>query len=253
MCSLCVLWWTAAAAGQEPDLQRGLSLLRQAEQLLGSADYAQAAERARQAAELGKGLGYVQQAAAEVLYRSGHTEESLPLFDRAVELEPQKAAHNWQRGLALCSLGKFEAGAAQFQSHHEVNPDDVENSAWYFLCIAKTKGLEAARATVIPSRGDGREPMMSVLRMLQGKLEPEGVLRAAVQNTTPGRGRRLAQFYADLYVGLYHDALGDREQAVHYLKRCQQYGIQGYMADCARVYLSDRFTPSAESEPSDNN
>lgn len=217
-------------------------LLRQANDLLNREQYAQGAEKASAAAALAGDSPQLLQQAAEVLYRCGASAESLPLFDRVVELLPDSAAFNWQRGIALCSSGKFADGAKQFETHHRVNPDDVENSAWYFLCIAKTQGIEAARKTVIPSRGDGREPMMSVLAMLQQKLEPAQVLEAARANTSPGSQRQRAEFYAALYVGLYYDALGDSQQAADYLKQSLAAGDRGYMVDAARVYLADRLT-----------
>lgn len=181
------------------------------------------------------------QATGEILYRSGDSKKSLPCFDKVVQLEPLRAPLNWQRGIALCSRGDFERGAKQFETHHKVNPDDVENSAWYFLCIAKTKGIEAARKTVIPSRGDGREPMMSVLALLKEEIKPDEVMEAAIDNTSEGPSRRRAKFYADLYIGLYYDSLDKKDEAAKYLKRSLTYGDAGYMVDVARVYLNDRF------------
>jgi lipoprotein NlpI len=239
----------ACAQTQDSSLADALALLRQADSLLAQANYEQAASKAAEAAKAAKGSAKILQRAAETLYLSGHSAESLPLFDRVIELVPDQAPQNWQRGIALCSCGKFEEGAKQFKTHHDVNPDDVENSAWYFLCIAKTKDLAAARETVIPSRGDGRQPMMSVLQMLQGKLQPEDVLQAAIDNTSPGPARQQAQFYAALYVGLYYDALGDAAQAAKYLKQSLTYGSSGYMADTARVYLADRLEQTSDSEP----
>ncbi len=220
----------------------GSNLLQEAGSLLSSKSYVEAAAKAKSAAGLEPdNVGLIQRA-AEIVYRSGFSKESLPLFDRVVELAPEAAPQNWQRGIALCNCAEWERGALQFKTHHDVNPDDVENSAWFFLCVAKTKGLEAARKTVIPSRGDGRQPMMSVLKMLQGKLEPDAVIEAAKSNTTPGTyGSQQAQFYADLYVGLYYDCLDDAQLAEKYLRRSLTYGVEGYMVDVARVYLADRF------------
>lgn len=233
---------TEQAAEQAVDQAAAGQLLRQANDLLNQEKYPQAAEKASAAAGLAGDSPQLLQQAAEVLYRSGASAESLPLFDRVIELLPDSAAFNWQRGLALCSRGKFAEGAKQFETHHRVNPDDVENSAWYFLCVAKTQGIEAARKTVIPSRGDGREPMMSVLAMLQQKLEPAQVLEAARANTSPGPQRQRAEFYAGLYIGLYYDALEDSQQAAAYLKQSLAAGDRGYMVDAARVYLADRLT-----------
>lgn len=226
-------------------------LFVQAQQAFRTGDYAKAIELAEQTADASRDNGGLQQAAAELLYLSGAAEKSLAPFDRAVKLMPEKAPQNWQRGIALATCGKFEAGAAQFKTHHDVNPDDVENSAWYFLCVAKTDGIDAARKTVIPSRSDPREPMMSVLAMLKNSLEPKMVLQAAIEKTEEGPRRQLAQFYAALYVGLYYDSLGNKEEAIKHLKLSLSYDTDGYMTDTARVYLQTRFLEQAVSpEPS---
>ncbi len=227
--------------------ERAEQLLVDANGLLAKKSFDQAAALASQAAAQAPQSPRLLQAAAELLYLSGKSRDSVAVFDRVVELAPETAPRNWQRGIALCSVGDFGRGAEQFKTHHDVNPDDVENSAWYFLCVAKTDGIEAARKTVIPSRGDGRQPMMSILQMLKAEIEPEEVLRGAEKNSSPGRARQSALFYADLYVGLYYDSVGDVEQARKYLERSQSYGIDGYMVRTAKVYLDDRF-PVLESE-----
>lgn len=237
----------SSACAPAQDTAKVIELLQKANGMLERGDYAEAALQSQAAADLAGDAPGLLQRAAEVLYLSGHARQSLPLFDRVVKLVPEEAAENWQRGIALCTCGKFAEGAKQFETHHQVNPDDVENSAWYFLCIAKTDGIEAARKTVIPSRGDGRQPMMSVLQMLQQQLPPEGVLAAAEKNTFAGAERRRAQFYAALYVGLYYDSLGDAAQAAKFLRQSLTYGDSGYMVDTARVYLHERFPTSSAS------
>jgi hypothetical protein len=66
-------------------------------------------------------------------------------------------------------------------------------------------------------------------------------MEAAVKNTSAGPSRKRAQFYADLYVGLYYDSLNKPKEAAKYLKRSLEYGSSGYMVDVTRVYLADRF------------
>ena len=229
---------TAVANGQE---DQAISNLRLAGQKLAEGDLEQAATLAKKTVEQAGDHAGILQRAAEILYRSGNAQDSLPVFDRVCKLDPESAPYNWQRGLALCSCGRWEQGAEQFKTHHDVNPDDVENSAWYFLCIAKTKGLDAARQTVIPSRGDGREPMMSILKMLRGEIEPPAVLVAADKNTSGGTERKRARMYAGLYVGLYYDCLGNAALARKYLAASQTHDYDSYMTDAARVYLEDRF------------
>jgi lipoprotein NlpI len=179
----------------------------------------------------------VRQRAAEMLFLVGRVEASLPHFDKAIELSPKLAPMNWQRGIALATAGKFKEGAAQFKLHHDVNPNDVENSAWYFLCLAKSTGLDAAKRTVIPSRGDSRPPMMTILQMLRGDATTEQVLEAGeASRSEPGKGN-LGPFYANLYVGLYYDAIGRKEDAAKYLARSLEYENRDYMHHSARWYL----------------
>lgn len=163
------------------------------------------------------------------------------MFDRANELDLENAPHNWQRGIALGIAGKWAEGAVQFKQHQDVNPDDVENSAWYYLCVAKSEDLAAAKKSVIPSRGDGRQPMMSILQMLKGEKKPAEVLAAAVANTTAGVRRDTALFYADLYIGMFYDAEGNSAEAKKHFVSSLERGSSGYMVDTARVYLAHRF------------
>src|SRR5437016_5530897 len=71
-------------------------------------------------------------------FRENKIAESIRDFDRAAELDPHNAPNLWQRGISDYYAGKFQAGRRQFESHQTVNPDDVENAAWHFLCVART-------------------------------------------------------------------------------------------------------------------
>lgn len=190
----------------------------------------------------------VQQRAAELLYLSGYAKESLPAFDRVIELDPSKAAQNWQRGIALATAGEFKRGAEQFKLHHDVNPDDVENSAWYFLCVAKSEGVEAAKKAVIGSRGDSRPPMMEILKMLKGEATPDQVLEAAAKSGRNEFETNNAKSFGDLYVGLYFDSMGKSEEARKYLKRSLDYDVVSYMSRTAKVYLETRFKNSEDTD-----
>jgi lipoprotein NlpI len=236
-CSLCSL--TACVQAQD-NVKKAAGLLRSAGQDLATSKYDEAAKKAMEAAELAKDLGEIQQSAAQVLYLAGKSEESLPPFDRANALMPERAADNWQRGIALGTCGKWAEGAKQFKMHHDVNPNDVENSAWYYLCVAKSENLEAAKKSVIPSRGDARQPMMAILQMLKGELKPEEVL-AVAEKVSSGSARKEAMFYGELYVGLYYDSIGDAVEAEKHLRASLNYDQKHYMSDTSRVYLQHRF------------
>ncbi len=249
LCSVSFLAPATSCAADPPSVE-AVKLLRRADSAYSDGKYAEAAEAAEKAAGLDPRSASTQQGAAQLLFLSGQVEKSLPYFDKANELDPMLAPDNWQRGVALGCAGKFEAGAEQFKIHHDVNPNDVENSAWYFLCVAKTKGIEAARATVIPSGGDAREPMMSVLKMLRGTLTPDEVLVAAKSNTKEGPSRKMALFYGFLYVGLYYDSIGEGDKASAALDSAIANGDKHYMGRTTQLYRELRFPkkdPTAKS------
>lgn len=230
---------TSCARGQD-GARKAQALLQIAAVDLAAKKYEEVAASALEAAKLASDSGRVQQQAAELLYLAGKAEESLPLFDRANALLPDNAPHNWQRGIALGTCGKWAEGAAQFKQHHDVNPDDVENSAWYYLCVAKSENLEAAKKSVIPSRGDSRQPMMAILQMLKGEKTPDEVLAVAAQ-AAEGPRRQQSVFYGELYVGLYYDSIGNAEEAAKHLRASLNHNQNHYMSDTSRVYLQHRF------------
>src|ERR1051325_10963075 len=80
----------------------------------------------------------------------GEIAESVRDFDRAAEADPAVAPHLWQRGIAWYYLGKYEEGRKQFEIHRTVNPDDVENAAWWYLCMARLGRGEEAQAKLLP-------------------------------------------------------------------------------------------------------
>jgi lipoprotein NlpI len=115
-----------------------------------------------------------------------------PQFDDSIrrlrpilDLNPDERPHHWQRGIALYYAGRFEDGTKQFELHRTVNPEDVENAAWHFLCLARWKDVETARKSLIPIKGDTRIPMAQVHRLFAGKATAEDVLKAAAADNPP--------------------------------------------------------------------
>lgn len=169
-------------------------------------------------------------------FRAGRIEESLRGFDRVAALSPADAPYLWQRGIAQYYAGKFRECRDMFVSHRTVNPDDVENAVWHFLCAARAESPEAARKQMLPVGPDARVPMREVYQMFQGRMTQAQVMRAAGTDPT-------AQFFARLYVGLYLEATGDAaggrvQIEVAAEDRFARFG--GYMHDVARVHLMKR-------------
>ena len=179
----------------------------------------------------------------------GHIKESIADFDKYLELRPDEKPAHWQRGIALYYAGRYEDGARQFELHRTVNPDDVENAVWHFLCVARWKNLDAARAALIPTSGDGRIPMMTVHALFAGKATPDDVLAAATAPRPPAASvpppllnRQL--FYAHLYLGLYFEALAQPAKAREHLTlAAEKHPVPDYMHGVAKVHLQRLNTP----------
>jgi lipoprotein NlpI len=167
-------------------------------------------------------------------FRAGRVEQSLVGFDRVAALSPADAPYLWQRGIAQYYVGQFRECRDMFISHRTVNPDDVENAVWHFLCVARAESPDAARKQMLPVGPDSRVPMREVYQMFQGRMTQAQVMKAA--GTDPS-----AQFFARLYVGLYLEATGNREAGraqVEIAAEDRFARVGGYMHDVARVHVA---------------
>ena len=159
--------------------------------------------------------------------------EAVDTFDALARARPDLAPHLWQRGIALYYAKRYGDCRAQFESHRSVNPDDVENAVWHFLCVARQEDAGKARAALLPVGPDSRVPMREVYEMFRGRLEPSAVLEAA-------GNRPDGLFYAHLYVGLYLEAVGKRDLAIVHVKEAansRYASVGGYMHMVATVHL----------------
>src|SRR5262245_24322414 len=95
-------------------------------------------------------------------FQNGRIPESVAGFDKLAQLVPAMAPQLWQRGIALYYAGRFKDCREQFESHRTVNPNDVENAAWHFLCVARSESPEKARTALLPVGPDPRVPMLQV-------------------------------------------------------------------------------------------
>ncbi len=172
------------------------------------------------------------QGRGEMNFKAGHFAASVTDFDRVIELLPDQAPHHWQRGISLYYSRRFTDGRKQFESHLTVNPNDVENAAWHFLCAARETSVTNARAIMVPAGPDGRVPMAQVDALYRGKGTVEQVV-AAARNSRARDGL----FYAHLYLGLYYAAFGDLANEREHIKlAAEDPTSQHYMGDVARVH-----------------
>jgi lipoprotein NlpI len=189
------------------------------------------------AIELDPKLTNAYQRRAIARFMVGRVKEACADFDEYNKLNPEAAPQNWQRGIALYYAGRYEDGAKQFELHRTVNPDDVENAAWHFLCVARWKNVEAARAALIPIQGDTRIPMAKVHEMFAGKATAADVVAEAKRaDADPARLNRHL-FYAHLYAGLYCEAMGDEKGAREHLAEAVKHDVPDYMYGVAKVHV----------------
>jgi lipoprotein NlpI len=167
-------------------------------------------------------------------FEAGRVVQSAEEFDRLITIHPAIAPELWQRGIALYYAGRYDDCRKQFELHRTVNPNDVENAAWHFLCVARAESPAAATKAMLPVGPDARVPMRQVYELFRGRMTPEEVLRAA--GTQPS-----AQFYARLYLGLFAEANGDARRALEHLTAAADSrfaGAGGYMHRVAKVHLA---------------
>ncbi len=181
----------------------------------------------------------------EERFKLGEFALSVADFEKVLELEPQRRPHHWQLGISYYYAGRYLEGKEIFEAHRPVNPADVENAVWHYLCTAKALGLEAAGRELLPVGQDPRVPMAEILALFSGKGGKEAVLERANREREDVRvlGRRM--FYAHLYLGLHHEIHGEEEPALGYLRKAAQaYRENGYMGEVARVHLARKQKPA---------
>lgn len=180
---------------------------------------------------------FIYQRRGELNFKTRRFADSVADFDRVLELDLSQGARHWQRGISLYYAGKFAEGRKQFEAHRLVNPNDVENAAWHFLCAARESGVAKAREIIVPCGPDSRVPMKEIDALYRGSGSPEAVLAAA---TKTENGRRDALFHAHLYLGLYFDVMGDAAKArEHISKAAGEFGASHYMGHVARIHLAE--------------
>lgn len=206
---------------------------------------AKAVESFTKAANFEPGHGETYQKRGEAQFMLGHFNESVADFDKLLELEPDKRPYHWQRGISCYYAKKYEEGRKQFELHRTVNPNDVENAVWHYLCVAKLSSATKARESLIPVQGDARVPMREIFSLFAGKAQPQDVLKAAGGGGGLLTAAKHQLFYAYLYLGLYYEAEGKAEEARLNILKAAADAPPDYMGAVARVHAK-LFTAAAK-------
>ena len=170
-----------------------------------------------------------------VNFKLARIDPSIQDFDRAEELDASITPYLWQRGLSYYYAERYPEGAQQFEVDLKVNSQDVEETVWRYLCIARSRGVTAAQNSLLVVRDDPRLVMRRVYDLYAGNCTINDVLAAGESSGKTGN------FYSHLYLGLYWEAAGDEERSGHYiLKAVTEYAIDDYMWHLAKVHQTLR-------------
>ncbi|MEA5569292.1 MULTISPECIES: hypothetical protein [unclassified Anabaena] len=172
-----------------------------------------------------------------IRFKLARIEESIQDFDKAEQLDTRLKPYLWQRGLSYYYAERFAEGAQQFEIDLTVNSQDVEETVWRYLCMARLVGVTEARNSLLTVKNDPRKIMQSVYDLYAENCTVDDLL--AVGKLAGDRG----EFYAHLYLGLYYEAQNNLELAKDYLvKAADNYKIEDYMWYLAQVHKKIRFS-----------
>ncbi|MFN6200811.1 MAG: tetratricopeptide repeat protein, partial [Dolichospermum sp.] len=146
-----------------------------------------------------------------VYFKLGKIAESIQDFDHAEKLDIQITPYLWQRGLSYYYAERFAEGAKQFEIDLTVNAQDVEETVWRYLCIARLSGVTEARNFLLSVKNDPRKIMKSIYDLFAGNCTIDDVLNVGKLAGLKGK------FYSHLYLGLYYEAENNLELAQEYI------------------------------------
>lgn len=222
---------------QEQNQEQVARLWRESQNAVKAADYVTAEKRLTDLLKLEPKFSFAYYQRGRVRFQAGDVQGSVNDFDRHVKLSPELKTRQWERGISLYYAEKFELGAKQFEIYQTYHDNDVENSTWRFLCVARDKGIAVARKNLLPIKNDTRIPMMQIYKLYQGKLTSAEVLKAAEELPANDLEKNSARFYANLYVGLLLEIEGKKVESLKHIKAAQKSKINHYMWDVANIHL----------------
>jgi lipoprotein NlpI len=171
-------------------------------------------------------------------FRKGDVKGSIEDFEAYIKSNPKAYDDHWRYGISLYYAGRFAEGTKQFKAGEKAFGDDVENAFFHYLCNARDKGLDKARAELLKVGPDSRVPMMKIYALIQGKAKPEEVIATAETAKLDEARRNEALFYGHLYVGLNYEAEGNAKKCEEHLRiAIEKHKIGHYMWDVGNVHL----------------
>ncbi len=177
-------------------------------------------------------------ALGEIYFANGEAAKAVAAFDRVIAVRPGLKPRLWQRGLALFYADRYEDVIDQLESHQTFNTQDVENSVWHLLCKAKLSSLEEARKDMIEITHDSRMAMPEIYELFAGRGTVEQVMKIADASADAS-----TIYHALLYVGLFHEMVGDRKKsqaAIEAAIRKNPFGPTVFMGNVSHMHAKAR-------------
>ena len=238
-----VLLLASSLAAQENADQKLQNLSGQLQEVLAKDDDAKAVELLTEMIALSPQSARLYYLRAVSNFNTGKFRQSVDDFDQLIKLQPSRSDSLWERGISCYFAGDYDAGAKQFLDYQNYHDQDVENSVWRYLCLAKSKGVATARETLIPIKRDPRPGLLESLELYRGNVTPEKLLADMEKSDLTGEAKAGYRFYTLLYVGLYYDAEGKDDMAIGYLAQAADpklleagsSRISGYMWTTAKI------------------
>ena len=149
-------------------------------------------------------------------FKSGHVDDSIADFDKHNKHSPSYEPYDWQRGISYYYAGQYAKGVRQFEIHKTVNPQDVENAVWHYLCKTRIDGVEKAPRRADRDYGRSAEVGTAGLPDVPGQ---NGTSGGAGQEQRRRRVRRVAVLFSSLRRSLSRSCRQGRPRAQTYRAR----------------------------------
>lgn len=143
--------------------------------------------------------------------------EAVADYEKMIALDPTQDSPHWRLGIAYYFTGDFGRSARQFQKYHAYDARDRENGVWKFLGQARAEGMAKARAEMLVYTQFDREPFPALYEMLAGKKTGAQVFAELAEKKLATDPR--VSFFANYYVGLHEELLGQKAAAREHLQR----------------------------------
>jgi lipoprotein NlpI len=171
----------------------------------------------------------------------GHFAQAVSDFEKMIALDPAQDASHWRLGIAYYFNRDFAKSARQFQKYHAHDGRDRENGIWKFLAQAKSEGIVKARAEMLPYAQFDREPFPILYEMFAGRKTDDDLATSMTRDNV--RDNKTVQFFANYYLGLYEELLGEEIRAREHVGKAvalfgdaTDRGGPGYMWQVARLH-----------------